>query len=449
MVRHGGRKRFLPPRVGGETLRAFTIFAVLAVLLAGLGWVSHAVALHDSSGLAGFDHRLRATQEARNVAEAVTSFGRGPAGIDFYRLRTNPAPLETFLAERLARRPDLRFVEVRDRFGTRVAAVPSNVIPNAAGIPRAQVTLMLGGVPQGDVRVGVSTEAIDRDIEALRRSLRIKIAAAVTLGIGLLVVGLFYSLRLIRKNRELEHARQSAARAEYRVNLGSGLAHEIRNPLNSMNMNLQMLEEELQGVPELEGGEHVEMLRSMQGEIKRIANLIDVFLQYARPATPQLEVKDLNDVLTATARFLQADFRQSGVDLVLDLEPLLPSVELDEGQLRQALLNILGNARQVMQPGGQVRVATRAGMGGEVVVEIADTGPGIPADSIEKIFEPFFSKRTGGTGLGLAIARQMVENHNGRIEVDSQLGKGTTFRIRLPRRHNRAGVAVSGATASR
>ena len=449
MVRLGGRKRFLPPLGGGETARAFTIFAMLTVLLAGLGWVSHAVAVQDLGQQAGLEQLLQATQEARAVAQEVTSFGRGLAGIDFYRLRKERARLEAFLAERLAGRPGLRFVEVRDRFGARVAAAPSDGILQVAGIPSVQATLMLGGVPQGDVRVGVSTEAIDRQIEAIRRSLLLKLAVLVVMGIGLLAVGLFYSLRLIRKNRELEHSRQSAARVEYRVNLGSGLAHEIRNPLNSMNMNLQMLEEELQGVPELEGGEHVEMLRSMQGEIKRIANLIDVFLQYARPAKPQFEVKDLNDVLTATARFLQADFRQSGVDLVLDLEPLLPSVELDEGQMRQALLNILGNARQVMQPGGQVRVATRAGLGGEIVVEIADTGPGIPVDLIEKIFEPFFSKRAGGTGLGLAIARQMVDNHNGRIEVHSQLGKGTTFRIRLPRRHQRAEVAVTGFGASR
>ena len=448
MLRLGARSRFQFPPGGVETVRAFAIFAVLAVLLAGLGSVTHMVALQDLSRLARSGHMLQASQEAHSVAEAVTSLGRTQAGIDFYRLRKERAKLERFLADRLADRPDLRFVDVRDRFGTRVAAVPSNFVPNA-GIPRARVTLMLGGIPQGDVRVGVSTEAIDRDIEIVRQSLRIKLAVAVALGIGLLAVGLFYSLRLIRENRELEHARQSAARVAYRVNLGSGLAHEIRNPLNSMNMNLQMLGEELQGVPGLEGGEHVEMLRSMQGEIKRIATLIDVFLQYARPATPQLEVRDLNEVLNATARFLQADFRQSGVELVLDLEPLLPSVELDEGQLRQALLNILGNARQVMEPGGQVRVSTRAGMGGEVVVEIADTGPGIPADSLERIFEPFFSKRAGGTGLGLAIARQMVENHHGRIEVDSQLGRGTTFRIHLPRRHTRAGVAAPGGKAPR
>jgi signal transduction histidine kinase len=95
-----------------------------------------------------------------------------------------------------------------------------------------------------------------------------------------------------------------------------------------------------------------------------------------------------------------------------------------------------------------VRLSSRAGIGGEIVIEIVDTGPGIPPDTIEKIFEPFFSKRAGGTGLGLAIARQMVENHRGRIEVESQLGNGTTFRIRLPRRHPRAGeVAPGGRTA--
>lgn len=446
MARRGARSGFLVPPGGGETVRAFTIFAALLAILV---WAAHAVAFQDMSQLARTYRVHRATQEAQRVADAVTSLGRGPAGIDFYRLRRDRADLERFLSERLADRPDLRFVDVRDRFGTPVAAVPPNANPIASGTLNAKVPLMLGGIPQGEVRVGVSTEAIDKDIETLRRSLRIKVGLVAALGVGLLVVGLFYSLHLIRKNRELEHARQSSERVAYRVNLGSGLAHEIRNPLNSMNMNLQMLGEELQGVPGLENGEHVEMLRSMQGEIKRIANLIDVFLQYARPATPHFEVRDLNDILNATARFLQADFRQSGVDLILDLEPLLPSVELDEGQLRQALLNILGNARQVMQPGGRVRVSTRAGMGGEVVVEIADTGPGIPSDAIEKIFEPFFSKRGGGTGLGLAIARQMVENHGGNIEVDSRLGEGTTFRIRLPRRHQRAADAAPDAKASR
>jgi len=414
-----------------ERVRAFSIFAAL---LAVLVWAAHAAAFRDMSEIARRYRMLRAAQEATRVAEAVTVLGQGPAGLDFYRLRQDRAGLQRMLSARLADRPDLRYVAVRDRFGALVAAVPANPKSIAPGLFNLKVALMAAGVPQGEVQVGVSAEAIDSDIESLRRALRFKVVLVAILGICLLGVGLGYSLYLGRKNRALEQARQASERRAYRVNLGSGLAHEIRNPLNSMNMNLQMLEEELQGVPGLEGGEHVEMLRSMQGEIKRIKNLVDAFLEYSRPAYPHFEVKDLNEVLNGLARFLQADFRQSDVDLALDLEPLLPSVEIDEGQLRQALLNIIGNARQVVPRGGSVRLASRAGVGGEVVIEVADTGPGIAAETLDKIFEPFFSKRAGGTGLGLAIARQMVDNHRGRIEVESTVGKGTTFRIRLPRR---------------
>jgi len=446
MVRLGARSGLLVPPGGGETVRAFTIFAAL---LAAVVWAAHATAFADMSELAKRYRFFRATQEAQGVAEAVASLGRSPAGIDFYRLRQDRAGLERFLSQRLAERPDLRYVTVVDHFGARVATVPSNPAAIPPGILTAKVALMAAGGPQGEVRVGVSTEAIDRDIEELRRSLRIKVVLFAALAVSLLSVALFYSLFLIRKHRDSEQKRQSSERLAYRINLGSGLAHEIRNPLNSMSMNLQMLEEELQGVSALEGGDHLDMLRSMRGEIKRIAKLIDDFLDYARPAMPNFEVKDLNEVLNATARFLQADFRQSEVELVLDLEPLLPSVELDEGQLRQALLNILGNARQVVPAGGKVTLGSRAGIGGEVVIEVADTGPGIPAEMVERIFEPFFSKRAGGTGLGLAIARQMVENHRGRIEVDSEPGRGTTFRIRLPRRHLRAPNAAPGARAGR
>lgn len=433
-------RSWIPPG-GGETVRAFAIFAAL---LAGLVWAAHAASFEDVRRLASQIEMQRATKEARRIAEAVASLGRGPTGIDFHRIQQNRKLLLEFLRDRLAGRPELRSVEIRDRFGARVAMVRSPSPGREVETVPARAMLMVGGIPQGEVRVGIAMEAIERDIESLRRSLRIKVASVAAVGAILLVLGLLYVLRLIKKTRALERARLSTERAAYRGHVGSGLAHEIRNPLNSMNMNLQMLEEELQGVPGLDGGEHVEMLRSMQGEIKRIKNLIDNFLQYSRPATPHFEVKSLNDALTNTARFLQADFRQSGVELDLDLEPLLPSVEFDEGQIRQALLNILGNARQVVPSGGRVRLSSRAGSGGEVIVEISDDGPGIPQDMMDRIFEPFFSKRAGGTGLGLAIARQMVENHGGRIEVESQLGRGTTFRIRLPRRQSSAAPMAPG-----
>jgi signal transduction histidine kinase len=436
-------RSFRFPPGSGKTLRAFGIFAGLLFVLL---WAAHAVAFQDMSRIAFQSRRQTGNQEAHRIAEAVMSLGRGSTGMDFYKLRRNLATLQSFLKERLASRPEFRSVQVLDRFGIPVASASNSEAPPSMTIP-THALLVVGGGVQGEVRVGVSTEEIDKDIKALRRSLRIKVAGGAIVGVALLIAGLVFVLHLIKKNRQLEQAKLSSERAAYRGVVGSGLAHEIRNPLNSMNMNLQMLEEELQGVPGLEGGEHVEMLRSMQGEIKRIKNLIDNFLQYSRPAKPNFEIKDLNEVLTATGRFLQADFRRSDIDFTLDLEPLLPSVEFDEGQIRQALLNVLGNARHVVPAGGTVWVKSRAGTAGEVVVEIVDTGPGIAPEMIDRIFEPFFSKRAGGTGLGLAIARQMIENHAGRLEVESQLGRGTTFRIRLPRRHHARAAAPGPARA--
>jgi signal transduction histidine kinase len=258
------------------------------------------------------------------------------------------------------------------------------------------------------------------------------VAGAIAL--GLLVVGLFYVLYLIRKNRDLERARQSAERASYVGVLASRLAHEIRNPLNAMNMNLQMLEEELQHSTPSDA-EQKELLDSTKSEVKRLASLVNNFLAFARPPQPRLELRDLNVIARELVRLLEADFRQSGVQLVVDLEPLLPHVETDETQLKQAMINLLVNARQVLSEGGIVTLRTRAGSRGEVVVEVQDNGPGVPVEAREQIFEVFYSNRGGGTGLGLPIAKQIVERHGGTIEVDCAGGHGTTFRIRLPRAH--------------
>ena len=433
MVRLGGPKRgaFLPPGAA-ETVRAFAIFAAL---LAVLGWAAHALAFQEMARIARQFAMFRGLHDARAAADAVIELGRGPTGLDFSRVRRSRADLEEFFAGRLRDRPDLRFIEVRDRFGAPVARSDS---PGSGDAVLARYPLIVDGVPQGEVRVGVSEEWIDAAIADLRRSLRFKIGLAAVLGAVLLGLGLVYVLHLASKNRELERARAHAERNAYRGLLASGLAHEIRNPLNAMNMNLQMLEEELQGAPQLAGGDLLDLLVSTKSEIKRLERLVTNFLLYARPSAPKFEKKDLNEVLRNTAVFLQADFRQSGVALELDLEPLLPSVDLDESQFRQAIMNILVNARQVMREGGAVTLTSKAGPGGEIVVAIRDQGPGIPPENRDHIFEPFFSKRAGGTGLGLAIARLMVEAHGGRIDVQSEVGKGTTFRIRLPRRHEKA-----------
>jgi len=433
MVRLGRRSQgaLLPPGAG-ETVRAFAIFAALLGLL---GWAAHALAFQEMTRIARQIAVDRGNQEANAAAAAVIEVGSGPMGLDFFKVRAFREVLERRFRKQLDQRPELRFVEVRDRFGAPVVRAVSPRVGEYVAVSRS---LVAGGQAQGLVRVGISAESIDQDIAAIRQSLRWKIGLAALLGAILLGLGLAYVLHLTSKNRELERARLDAERHAYRGQLASGLAHEIRNPLNAMNMNLQMLEEELSGVPEFAEGDLADMLTSTKSEIKRLERLVTNFLLYARPTPSTFESRDLNEVLRNTAVFLQADFRQSGVELELDLEPLLPSVDLDESKFRQAIMNVLVNARQVMREGGKVILRSKAGPGGEVLVEIQDQGPGIAPENRDHIFEPFFSKRAGGTGLGLAIARLMVEAHGGRIQMDSEVGKGTTFRIRLPRRHEKA-----------
>jgi signal transduction histidine kinase len=309
---------------------------------------------------------------------------------------------------------------------------------------KPQVVRVPLGRAEGEVRVGLFSAPVLEELEQIRRSLRTQVIAAAFLAVAILVAGFFYVLYLLRKNRRLEQARQSAARASYVGLLASGLAHEIRNPLNAMNMNLQMLEEELQARPELDDPEWRELLESNKNEIKRLESLVNNFLAYARPSEPRFEKRDLNGLVRDVVRFLEADFKKGRVELNTTLEPLLPTTEIDETQFKQALMNLLVNAAQVLTGGGHVTVRTRAGAAGEAVLEVEDDGPGIPPDVKERIFEVFYSSRGGGTGLGLPIARQIVERHGGTIDVETQLGKGTTFRIRLPRRHGQVEPSTEG-----
>ncbi len=443
----------------GETARAFVLFALCLVALAA---VAGLLAFRDLSRMVLAHRSEIARQEALRIAEAVVALGRESNGIDFYKVRQKQGTLVPIIQERLKAQPFLRQVEIRDRFGARLLSLgnkgsrrPADLRePAGSGGSPAQppdqilaVQLGRGAHPQGEIRVAVSQETSPAELEDLRRSLRIKVGAAAAFGVGVLLLGFLYVLRLIRKNRMLEQSRLAAERRSYVGLLASGLAHEIRNPLNAMNMNLQMLEEELQGVAGLDAADCGELLTSTKSEIKRLERLVNNFLAYARPAEPRFDPRDLNVVLQEVAKFLQADFRQSAVSLTLELEPLLPTVEIDVTQFKQALMNLLVNARQVLRSGGIVVLRSRAGAAGEVLIEVEDDGPGIPPADRERIFQVFYSNRGGGTGLGLPIARQIVERHGGTLEVDAGRERGTLFRIRIPRRHADGSAPAAGSGA--
>jgi signal transduction histidine kinase len=442
---------------GKETVRAFAVFSLLLVALLAVGGE---LALRELSLTVLRDRLDLGRREAEAIAAELEALRPEWILFDDAWLAENRDLIQRLVRARIVSAEHVHHVEIRDSMGRRLARVPGRMVRRQANAARLRLPVQWPLQDQevirvplrddesrllGEVRLAVSQDALQDELEDLRHSLWIRIAIAGAVALLLLVIGLIYLLRLLKKNRELERARQSAARASYVGLLASGLAHEIRNPLNAMNMNIQMLEEEMSSGPGSADGEHGELLESTKSEIKRLERLVNNFLAYARPARPHFETTDPNLVVREVLRLLEADFRQSAVELRQDLEPLLPHAETDVTQIKQALINLLVNARQVLKEGGTVTVRTRAGAQGEVVIEVEDDGPGIPDEIRERIFEVFYSSRGGGTGLGLPIAKQIVERHGGRIEVASVEGQGTTFRVRLPRIHPEAAeVARAG-----
>jgi signal transduction histidine kinase len=170
---------------------------------------------------------------------------------------------------------------------------------------------------------------------------------------------------------------------------------------------------------------------------------VDNFLSYARPSAPRFETRDLNQVVAGTCTLVRPQFDAAGIALREQPSTLLPPVDLDEGLIRQALMNILINAVQILKGGGTVTVETGVAADGGVFVAITDDGPGIPAADRERIFEVFYSSRPGGTGLGLPIAARILQVHGGRIAVESgPLGRGARFVLRWPRRQRTEGAGL-------
>jgi signal transduction histidine kinase len=215
--------------------------------------------------------------------------------------------------------------------------------------------------------------------------------------------------------------------------MAAHVTHEIRNPLSSMGLNVELLEEELAGVTDM--AEAQQLVRAIKREIDRLAELSDEYLRLARRPTPTLERDNLADLVREVVDFIRPELDKAKVTCEVHIDDPLPSVAFDEAQIKQALLNLVRNAREAMPPSGGalwLRVgASQEGDGVDLVVD--DNGSGIDLDVREKVFDPFFTTKEGGTGLGLALTRQIVEAHGGTIACEARVPKGTRVSVHLPR----------------
>lgn len=207
--------------------------------------------------------------------------------------------------------------------------------------------------------------------------------------------------------------------------LAAGLAHEIRNPLGSLIGSDEILAESL-------GKDHpkYEFIEILQKEHRRLRNKLNEFLSFARPSPACIIPNNLNDIVRATINLAEKQAIKSGCSLILELDNKITDIPIDADRMKQILLNLLINSCQAMPNGGRITVSTWSEKE-SVCISVNDQGPGIEKKIIGRIFEPFFTTKNDGTGLGLAIVKQLIDEMNGKIDVQSS-EQGTQFTIRIP-----------------
>lgn len=230
----------------------------------------------------------------------------------------------------------------------------------------------------------------------------------------------------------IRRARAELVQAERLATIGkmaAHITHEIRNPLSSIGLNLELLEEEIARSPE--GKESAQLALAIRAEVDRLSRIAEQYLSVARRPRPELAPERLEDLVEELAAFVTPELDRSQVSLRVEVDGDGPEILVDEAQLRQALLNLIRNAREAMPRGGAIVIAVRH-RDGAAEITVDDTGPGIPEELRASIFDPFFTTKQRGTGLGLAVTREIIEAHAGTIECEARRGAGTRFRITLP-----------------
>lgn len=236
----------------------------------------------------------------------------------------------------------------------------------------------------------------------------------------------------VGRMRELESQLHQAERSAVVGRLASAIAHEIRNPLNYINLTLDHLRTSLAPEQPDKRATFLRLAEGVKAEVARINTRISEFLNYSRPSRLELRPLDLIAEIADALRLVETQAAESGVEIKVEQRGVIPDVLGDRESLRSVFTNLIINALQAIDGSAGRLVVHISAAGTEVTTRITDTGPGIAAENLPQIFEPYFSTKETGTGLGLAIVKKAIDDHRGRIEVESAPETGTTFIVTLP-----------------
>lgn len=235
----------------------------------------------------------------------------------------------------------------------------------------------------------------------------------------------------VTERKRLEEKLLHSERLAVIGKMSSQVAHEIRNPLSSISLNVELLLEEIENYKGVDTSEAKALISAMVSEIERLAAVTEEYLQFARLPKPKLESLDLNNLIREMLDFLHGEFSLENIGIESSLDEGLPHIKADGKQLKQAFLNLIKNSVEAMPRGGKIRITT-AKLPNSVEIRVSDTGVGIDEKDLEKIFDPFYTTKDKGTGLGLSLTHQIVTEHGGSIRCETRKGEGTTFIINLP-----------------
>jgi len=345
--------------------------------------------------------------------------------LDSIQLKTRPAPppllhKEDPLLQYLFKTGEMLFI---DQFACITSAPDGAEVPERMNLLEAALTLplhskgrLIGMVNLGPGSFSKAPPPEERDFLSVLANLSAMALENRKLG------------------EDLKRSKSHIQRADRLASLGTltaGLAHELRNPLVAIKTFTQLLPERFD---DEEFRNH--FLRIVSGEVDRISTLINELLEFARPSDPKVEAENISTILESILFLVSTGAKKKHLHIIKDFSSDLPLVPIDREQIKQVFLNILINAVEATEADGKIYVKTRpyTKSNGEsyVQVEVTDTGCGISSESLENIFLPFFTTKHKGSGLGLSISNQIIQDHKGSIDVESQPNKGTTFYVNLP-----------------